>query len=621
MIKTFPKLPNRALFLVAAAIILMAIFALQLNFLLWGQWTYDEGFYFLAVRLMDKGFLPYHQLHMSEQPLMAWSAYAAHWLWNSIWGMRFLMVGFAVVSVAALINIGRVLNGPLTGILAGLLLATHYEFFHDTRLVNPETTSAALALVAIVLLLRYCTFGKRYLLVLSALAVAASFLFKLFMVIVLPLAALILAFYPAGLKDKKRVFTDFAIWFGLIAVTVPAIWAVVGFSGLIEQSILFYFSRNSAYVYDLSANLQTIWKILVSWPLLSILGLVGLGVAIYQFKQWGWVVISWTLLTLLFLLTFTPLRSKHLRMLMPLLALLAALGLSQLISLWLKQTGILAKLGGAILIILLGIALTVEMATPFNRLVKPVKPLVEGSAEIVAQGLVNYTAPNDCIITDDPYLAYVSGRLPPPWLSNLSYARFESGSLTLAELQDITTQTGCQVAAPLFDRLKNGIPGYYDWLKLNYLRIWVVEGANIMLGKPLTQANPAIPVYANYNNLVELIGLDWVEDETGRRYLTLYWRGQQRADQSYKIFAHIRNEAGQTIANADHEVYGGLLPTQLWPVNGGILKETIALQTDIPPGRYTLYIGLYHPQTLERLPVINDASGENAIIVPEIVVD
>jgi hypothetical protein len=177
------------------------------------------------------------------------------------------------------------------------------------------------------------------------------------------------------------------------------------------------------------------------------------------------------------------------------------------------------------------------------------------------------------------------------------------------------------VAAPLFDRLKNGLPGYYEWLKLNYLRIWVVEGANSMLGKPLTQASPAIPAYANFNNLVELIGLDWIEDESGQRYLTLYWRGQQRADQSYKIFVHVRNEAGQTIANADHEVYGGLLPTQLWPINGGILKDTIALHSDIPPGRYTLYIGLYQPQTLERLPIINDASGENAAIAPGIVVD
>jgi 4-amino-4-deoxy-L-arabinose transferase-like glycosyltransferase len=616
-----PNYKPKQLLFWGAIITLAATFALQLKFLLWGQWTYDEGFYFLVVRLMDKGYMPYHELHMSEQPLMAWSAYAAHWLWNSIWGMRFLMVGYALISVAALIAIGRVLNGPLAGLLAGLLLVAHYEFFYDSRLVNPETTSTALALVAIALLLRYCTSGKRYLLILSALALAGSFLFKLFMVIALPLAALILAFYPAGLKEKKRIATDYAIWFGLMVVIVLIAWMMVGLSGLIEQSVLFYLNRNVAYAYNLPANLKTIWNLLSPWPILSLLALVGLGVAVYQFKSWGWLVLSWTLLTFLFLLTFTPLRSKHLSMLMPLVALLPALGLSQLITWWLRQTETLPKWGGAIIFILLAIALTREMATPFNRLVKPVKPLLEGSPQIVAQGLAEYTAPNDCLITDDPYLAYVSGRLPPPWLSNVSYARFESGSLTLAELQDITTQSGCQVAAPLFDRLKNGLPGYYEWLKLNYLRIWVVEGANIMLGKPLTQASPAIPAYANFNNLVELIGLDWIEDESGQRYLTLYWRGQQRADQSYKIFVHVRNEAGQTIANADHEVYGGLLPTQLWPINGGILKDTIALHSDIPPGRYTLYIGLYQPQTLERLPIINDASGENAAIAPGIVVD
>ena len=32
-------------------------------------------------------------------------------------------------------------------------------------------------------------------------------------------------------------------------------------------------------------------------------------------------------------------------------------------------------------------------------------------------------------------------------------------------------------------------------------------------------------------------------------------------------------------------------------------------------GPYRLYIGLYNPSTLERLPFVNDTSGENAVVI------
>ncbi|MEZ4677236.1 MAG: hypothetical protein R2932_23760 [Caldilineaceae bacterium] len=50
----------------------------------------------------------------------------------------------------------------------------------------------------------------------------------------------------------------------------------------------------------------------------------------------------------------------------------------------------------------------------------------------------------------------------------------------------------------------------------------------------------------------------------------------------------------------------------------GTIKETI--QLTMPPGEpldhYRLFIGMYDPNSQERLPVVDDESGENAIIIP-----
>jgi hypothetical protein len=55
---------------------------------------------------------------------------------------------------------------------------------------------------------------------------------------------------------------------------------------------------------------------------------------------------------------------------------------------------------------------------------------------------------------------------------------------------------------------------------------------------------------------------------------------------------------------------------------GGVIQEVtwLHLPEDIPPGSYHIYIGLYRPDNLERLPLQGDTSGENALILGPLVV-
>ena len=59
-----------------------------------------------------------------------------------------------------------------------------------------------------------------------------------------------------------------------------------------------------------------------------------------------------------------------------------------------------------------------------------------------------------------------------------------------------------------------------------------------------------------------------------------------------------------------------LLPTSVWPVQEMLAGAFYSpVPADLPDGAYRLLVGLYHPNTGERLPVVNDVSGENAVIL------
>jgi hypothetical protein len=65
-----------------------------------------------------------------------------------------------------------------------------------------------------------------------------------------------------------------------------------------------------------------------------------------------------------------------------------------------------------------------------------------------------------------------------------------------------------------------------------------------------------------------------------------------------------------------------LLDSDEWArykASGEWLRDNADLQIPIPlaadGGPYRIYVGLYDPETFERVPVLNDTSGENAVVI------
>jgi len=97
--------------------------------------------------------------------------------------------------------------------------------------------------------------------------------------------------------------------------------------------------------------------------------------------------------------------------------------------------------------------------------------------------------------------------------------------------------------------------------------------------------------------------------------LTLYWQALEEPRAVYTAFLHVLNEAGETVAQADH--WPGGLPSDIWDKGQVITDRTpLTLPADLPPGRYTVRLGLYTADDGRRLPVTGGAPAADHFILP-----
>lgn len=86
--------------------------------------------------------------------------------------------------------------------------------------------------------------------------------------------------------------------------------------------------------------------------------------------------------------------------------------------------------------------------------------------------------------------------------------------------------------------------------------------------------------------------------------LTLYWRCLSRFRDGYTVFIHLEDREGQLVAQGDGQPVEELYPTNYWRVGDTIRDiHSLAMPPDLPPGRYRLVIGMYFPQTMDRLSI------------------
>jgi hypothetical protein len=145
---------------------------------------------------------------------------------------------------------------------------------------------------------------------------------------------------------------------------------------------------------------------------------------------------------------------------------------------------------------------------------------------------------------------------------------------------------------------------------------------------PLIPESPSVRLSVDFDHQLSLEGYDlaWQEagnPDQGQRELglVLYWQPLSPLPYDYTIFVHLRDGAGHNVAQADHQPLAPVYPPTLWPI-GQIIRErsVLTLPEEVPAGSYSLWVGLYRLDTLERLPIVDDRGGENAVLLGQVAV-
>ena len=149
-------------------------------------------------------------------------------------------------------------------------------------------------------------------------------------------------------------------------------------------------------------------------------------------------------------------------------------------------------------------------------------------------------------------------------------------------------------------------------------------------GRPTAQASEgpvsslSVPdnfLPASFTDQIDLLGYNLSDRQlaSGESLnLTLYWSPRGRPTHDYTVFVHLLDSSGQLRGQADSPPMAGKYPTSVWDA-GEVIADlrTLSLAPDLPAGEYKIAIGLYDPETGQRVPIVDEdgqVSGDHVII-------
>jgi hypothetical protein len=458
----------------------------------------------------------------------------------------------------------------------------------------------------------------------AGLAFSLSLLTKSLLFLWFPLLLALLAMPHRGeehwqIKEIGKTWLVFGLSAALPWLAV-CLW--VDPLAMVQQNYVYHLAARPAYPVNTPAHNLGLMALYLRdvFPWLPIAGYGALR-AIWWPRPLAWVPLVMFLLTVLWLVVQGPLHIHALVALLPPLALLATQGVKETVSSvrqwpsahiggWIALLlGIAALLSG-----LLGLSLW-KWPRPVLATVIPDDPPRE-AIRLLQQAVPTYGR----VITDNPKLVYYAGRRAHPWLSDPSIMRMKSGSVSSADLITFTEAAGDEivVATTRFP------PPYRDWLGQHYWVDWTQDGLqHLYVGRrrPLSKEGSPAAIFAegivlDRAHVVRSQGVadEWLEVE-------MVWHSRRCLTTDYTIFIHLLDAQGQLAAQTDRPPLLNLMPTSHWPVEEGIGDRFfLQLPEGSSSGQYRLILGLYHSDTIERLPVVaspNRSLGD-AVVIGEV---
>lgn len=657
----YKKVVPPTLWLWVALVLLVMVWGVYVRQLKAVPFGYDEGTNLMFGQLANAGYPPYSVTFVGIPPLGLLTIQWGIKLFGITLAARLPMMVYGVLGVAAVFIAFYPWRGQkhlAAGFVAAVLLASTPEYMAGASSIMLEVPAVALTLVSLVCFLQYQTRRRLVWLPVSGVIFGLSLSLKLFMVFFpvliggLLLARMVLDESRfSWLQVTRRVLIPAGLW-GL-GVAIP--WLIFGafydVPAMVEQIFQFrvvFRDWNLGRGASGLKNILEVGQVLAAHPVMvtaALLGLVGGG---REWRKEAFLWLGWALLAVIPLAGQFPFRLRYGVMLLPPLAALSAVALvngATILGRQLKPGRYAAQSGplATTLVVAGGLGWLAATAAPLSPSPDIFPDLNLEAVQYVWQN----TTPDDCIITDEARFALAANRLVPPKLSEASIARLSIGWLTTGDVIRQLDVYQCPAVVYAGRHFAEYLPDLHEQLRSRYF-VKITFGANVMVYTILKHNSrpPSVPVEVVFGKRIALTGFDltpptWTPGREVR--LATYWTAIAPVSESYKIFVQVRNSRGQTVVSADHFPFPapdgnyhlsyhlspdereiqrfspadialypsrGMLPTNGWSA-GRRVREVIAftLPHSMPEAMYHIYIGLYRPETGERL-TVNEFTDE-----------
>jgi len=434
-LSTGPLLARRTLWIAVGIVVVAGVLRLA-NI----GWSYsndgiDEGIMAERAMLIREGSRPYHDLPCDQAPL---AFYLGAALGGDIVDLRVFVAAMSLLAVAVCMLVSRRVCGDRAMVVTGLLLAFDFAFVRESRLFSLDALCSvfmALGFAAFVVFIERRGWGA---LALSGVLVGLSAATKLFGVLGL-LAMLVFILIESREKGTSRTKAPAELALLAIAAALPLgafalllgpseMWqgmvADQGGRGLdlyLKLSLVAYFGVNLAYVLPL-VRVRTLWKAEPRTRFLVCAVAVLLAFMVLQ--------------PLVFF--------HHLVLMSPVLAVLTGVTVESTlknhksavdsdVSGLVKKKKAFARTGLLIL-------LTASLLTSYSLSVYGISAQQEPLQVEYARWLREVTTPDDYVISGDPTIPALAGRLVPPETVNVAYR--QSPDITADDVEQAVVDYG-----------------------------------------------------------------------------------------------------------------------------------------------------------------------------------
>jgi len=458
---------------------LVYLLVMYLYFPYWNSFwlVYDEGYNLMKALLVERGFNLYSQIWSDQAPLLT---HMLAWLFritrnDIIWSRRLILI-FSAILLWAIVQYLRIAWGDLPALIGAALLVLLPNFLVLSTAVLVGQPSLTFAMLAMLALAGWHRTRRRFLLLLSALAMSLSLLTKLFTGFLVPIfliGLLGVEFFVFGkLSGWRKAIQPALIWGISLGVFTLTLGLLMVPPRDVMQLLQPHLSAALSSDYPANVVLNSInYYLRPSWPVLSgaLLGVF------FVWRERRWLMLyplAWMGMAYLILLNFQPVWWHHQVLVTIPAAMLAGGAFGESLSLLSQRMGSSGKrripwplLVSSLVMLFVTFIVLVPIAVDYLQTSQTVNAESRNPAEDRFMRRIEAYAPQtEWMVTDMPMFAFRAGISIPPNLAVISWKRFAAGDLTQDEI--LQTMRQLRPEQVLFERFD--LPKVDQYLAENY---------------------------------------------------------------------------------------------------------------------------------------------------------